>query len=187
MIIEYLEEFNMVGQLSLEKLSQLTGIEFYKYCKKAQCRMISRSVAIWKYGFAIPNEEALQAIIDLKRPIVEIGAGIGYWAYLLQQYGVDIVAFDTKNGHWFEDSRYWTEVIKANCKILQQYSDRVLFSCWPYYYLSQAEDHYKGDTMIYIGEECTDHYNEDMWKVEQEITIPNWENIRDYMLILRRK
>ncbi|KAG7397358.1 hypothetical protein PHYBOEH_000870 [Phytophthora boehmeriae] len=50
------------------------------------------SVAM-KYSWAIPDERALQ-IIKHYGPIVEMGAGSGYWARLLQLRGVDIVAYD---------------------------------------------------------------------------------------------
>ncbi|EGZ05756.1 hypothetical protein PHYSODRAFT_532741 [Phytophthora sojae] len=50
------------------------------------------SVAM-KYSWAIPDERALQ-IIKHYGPIVEMGAGSGYWARLLRLRGVDVVAYD---------------------------------------------------------------------------------------------
>ena len=47
-----------------------------------------------RYSYSIPSEEALQAIASIGEPMVEIGAGKGYWAKLLQEKGVDIVATD---------------------------------------------------------------------------------------------
>uniref|UniRef100_A0AAV1UJU6 Uncharacterized protein n=1 Tax=Peronospora matthiolae TaxID=2874970 RepID=A0AAV1UJU6_9STRA len=46
-----------------------------------------------RYSWAIPDERALQ-IIKHYGPIVEMGAGSGYWARLLQDRGVDVVAYD---------------------------------------------------------------------------------------------
>ncbi|KAG7385694.1 hypothetical protein PHYPSEUDO_001148 [Phytophthora pseudosyringae] len=46
-----------------------------------------------KYSWAIPDERALQ-ILKHYGPIVEMGAGSGYWARLLQLRGVDLVAYD---------------------------------------------------------------------------------------------
>ncbi|TDH73203.1 uncharacterized protein CCR75_003075 [Bremia lactucae] len=46
-----------------------------------------------KYSWAIPDERALQ-IIKSFGPIVEMGAGNGYWARLLQLRDVDIIAYD---------------------------------------------------------------------------------------------
>lgn len=45
-------------------------------------------------SFGIPSEEALEAIAACA-PLVEVGAGTGYWSAVLQQRGVDIVAFDS--------------------------------------------------------------------------------------------
>ena len=45
------------------------------------------------YAFAAPNEAALSALEALA-PLLEVGAGVGYWAKLLQDCGVDIVATD---------------------------------------------------------------------------------------------
>ena len=44
-------------------------------------------------GFAVPNQAAID-IISALGPIIEVGAGTGYWAALLRHAGVDIVAFD---------------------------------------------------------------------------------------------
>lgn len=45
------------------------------------------------YAFAAPNSRALKALAELS-PIVEVGAGVGYWALLLKQAGVVVVATD---------------------------------------------------------------------------------------------
>jgi hypothetical protein len=48
----------------------------------------TRSQLITRYGFAIPSEEALGAIWRCSpRGVIEVGAGTGYWAYVLQQGG----------------------------------------------------------------------------------------------------
>ena len=46
------------------------------------------------FSCAIPTEGALQAIADLKMPVVEVGCGSGYWARLLRGRGVDVLAYD---------------------------------------------------------------------------------------------
>jgi hypothetical protein len=45
-------------------------------------------------GFAVPNQVALQTIANLAGPVIQMGAGAGYWAALLQQNGIDVVAYD---------------------------------------------------------------------------------------------
>ena len=46
-------------------------------------------------SFGIPSAAALEAIAR-HGPIIEVGAGTGYWAGLLQAMGVDIIAFDAE-------------------------------------------------------------------------------------------
>jgi hypothetical protein len=50
-----------------------------------------------KYAWAIPDARALR-IIKHFAPVVEMGAGTGYWCYLLRQNGIDIVAYDLFGG-----------------------------------------------------------------------------------------
>ena len=50
-----------------------------------------------KYAWAIPNEKALMAISEFA-PIIEMGAGAGYWARLLRDRGVEIEAYDCDVG-----------------------------------------------------------------------------------------
>ena len=49
-------------------------------------------------AFAIPNAHALQTIRDLNMPILEMGAGSGYWTAQLHNMGVPVVAYDAARG-----------------------------------------------------------------------------------------
>lgn len=55
-----------------------------------------RASLVQKYSWAIPNPDALQFIVNTLngRAVVELGAGTGYWAWMLSQMGVDVLAFD---------------------------------------------------------------------------------------------
>ena len=44
-------------------------------------------------GFGVPGEEALEACARYA-PLVEVGAGTGYWAAVLRARGVEVEAFD---------------------------------------------------------------------------------------------
>ena len=46
-------------------------------------------------SFAIPNDAALAAI-SACAPLIECGAGTGYWTALLQHHGVDVLAYDSQ-------------------------------------------------------------------------------------------
>lgn len=96
-------------------------------------------------GFAVPSQEALDVIAALG-PIIEVGAGTGYWAALLQHAGADIIAYDeqppslssvgTEIGNRFF-CRQYTEVLQADSvELFQQtkkseHSHRALMMIFP--------------------------------------------------------
>ena len=86
-----------------------------------------------QYAWAVPTPEALQ-IIAKYQPLIEMGAGTGYWAYLLQQIGVDIEAYDIfpYSNRWCK--RKWFNIKMGVPKILRWQSyKKNLFLCWPPY------------------------------------------------------
>lgn len=177
--------------------------EYYNEWKKAQTQnglesFILREVLVKKFSWAIPNKEALTAIASLGKPIVEVGAGSGYWAMLLQNMGVTVVPIDkTPPPNTFAAKRY-TQIIKGSCEDLPNFPGYVLMLCWPPYDKPLAADAiktYQGSTIIYIGEGyggCTgdDEFHKLLnadWEQKQEIRIPQWYGIRDFMGIYQRK
>lgn len=46
------------------------------------------------FAFGIPGDATLKEITACAPSIVEMGAGTGYWSYMLSRFGADIVAFD---------------------------------------------------------------------------------------------
>src|SRR5580765_6867975 len=65
----------------------------------------ARDRFIQKYGFAVLHEPAIEAM-RLYAPLLEIGAGSGYWSHELQKHGIDIIATDpgtNKYGYWGRD------------------------------------------------------------------------------------
>jgi hypothetical protein len=53
-----------------------------------------RDPACHLFAYAVPTDAALSAIRALGMPVLEIGAGTGYWAAVLQQRGVAVTAYD---------------------------------------------------------------------------------------------
>jgi hypothetical protein len=51
-----------------------------------------------KYAWAIPDERALKACAAFS-PLVEMGAGAGYWARLLREMGCTVSPFDCDVGN----------------------------------------------------------------------------------------
>lgn len=161
----------------------------------------NRSQAVGRYAWAVPNQEAIQAIAQ-HGPIVEIGAGSGYWACLLSKAGVDVVAYDlhppsTGENH-YDHKTEWFPVQEGGPEVAARYSDRSLLLCWPPYKSPMSYDclkNYLGRTVIYIGETpggCTgsqefhDLLAEEFEEV-REVRLPCWNGIHDSLTIHKRK
>jgi hypothetical protein len=148
-----------------------------------------------KYSFAIPDEDALKLIAKYS-PILEMGAGSGYWAYLLQKEGVDVIAYDNSSWEW---ETKWTSIRHGDPTTLKDmHEDRTLMLCWPNYAEPFAYDclkNYKGRYFIYIGEGpggCTgdDDFHEYLENNFSEVDfykIPQWFGIHDFLWVYERK
>lgn len=105
-------------------------------------------------------EAALLDVIARYAPIVEIGAGTGYWAHLLRERGVDVLAYDQAPAGGPRENRYhpgaapWSEVLQGDASALAGHTDRALLMCWPpaFSELGDVLRHYAGDTVIYVGD-----------------------------------
>ncbi|GAB9471576.1 Clavaminate synthase [Globisporangium polare] len=68
-------------------------VELPAYPLLAQWRNNCRDWCCHLYAYATPTPEAL-GVVGKLAPLVEMGAGTGYWSSLLQKQKVDIVAYD---------------------------------------------------------------------------------------------
>jgi hypothetical protein len=155
-----------------------------------------------RYAFAVPTDAAL-ATLARYAPIVELGAGTGYWAYLLRRRGVDIVAYDLAPPDRMPSpnrfrSLTWTDVEQGDVDTLTAHSDRALFLCWPSYrapLASRALAAYSGQTLLYIGEPAGGHTADDAffaqlaqhWSSVELVALPNWPGTHDTLTVYRRR
>jgi len=152
-----------------------------------------RDKMVQKYAWAIPNEQAISKLVELS-PLIEIGAGAGYWAKLVEEAGGKIVCYDIE-----PPLTQWHPIWKSEPHVIKQrYILRTLFLCWPPYEESMAADClklYKGRTLVYVGEGyggCTgdDNFHEELknnWLLCDRLEIPQWYGIHDSMYIYKRK
>lgn len=173
--------------------------------KSAESPWMAREKLTGEYAWAIPNEAALQALVAVS-PIVEIGAGRGYWAWCLQERGADVVAYDVappdvkENNYfrkWFGKPTF-TKVLQGGHECALIHSDRTLFLCWPDYESPFAADClrvFTGTTVAYVGEGyggCTgdDEFHAMLdadFEDAEEIDIPQWRGVHDRLWIYKRK
>lgn len=154
------------------------------------------------YSYAIPTPEALQ-VMKKYAPLVEIGAGTGYWIYLLKKMKVDIIGYDvtplTENGEQNEfhaNSKPFVNIAQGSSEKLLNHS-RTLFLCFPPPDSDMALDclrKHKGDHFIHVGEwfgftgslEFTKELL-DKWTLIDQQNLPNWADTNYNMTVWKRK
>jgi hypothetical protein len=104
---------------------------FLRYSLRTREMQVVHARASILYSYAVPNMDAIAAI-EKHAPILEIGAGRGYWARLLRDHGVPILAYDQIADEPSLMSIQWTEVLVGRGKqIAPHYPDHTLMLCWP--------------------------------------------------------
>jgi hypothetical protein len=168
------------------------GFDMNEYDRQ-KANEATREDLVKKYAWAVPSPGSL-SVIARHGPIVEIGAGNGYWAYLLRAMGVDIVAYDKRVKDQFNP---WITVERGGANRVRSHPDRTLFLCWPPYWNNMAYNAlrwYRGDKVIYVGEGwggCTgnDSFFELLGKEWHEIdgiSMFQFRGIRDHMAVYER-
>lgn len=168
-----------------------------------QLRSLRRQL-VWAFSWAVPSREAIAALAELS-PLIEIGAGTGYWAWLLRQAGADVRAFDRN----VEAPPHWTEVERGGPEKAREHPERTLFLCWPP--LAEGTGQGVGEGM---SEECLAAFSEAGGRLvasigevgagartgsagfrsrlerefvlEREIELPRWPGYDDRLRIYRR-
>ena len=157
----------------------------------------ARHELVLSHSWAVPTDEALEAIAKHSpRGVVEIGAGTGYWAGLLRERGVDVVAYDTEPHENVQAKAEWSEVKVGNHLYVMKHPDRTLLLCWPPYatpMAAMALRRFKGDTVVYIGESAggcngDEDFHEmlESWEEVELVALPQWPGIRDDLYVYKR-
>jgi len=122
------------------------------------------------YAYAIPSPETIKWVTEFcgSRPLVESGAGRGYWARQLSLAGLTVEAFELEPPDRFENVSFprtegqedvWYPVKAVDALSFEGRADHTLFLCWPPGWgNSMASDALAsferagGERLIYIGE-----------------------------------
>ena len=120
--------------------------------------------AMEKYAWAIPDERALR-ICAHYAPLVEMGAGCGYWCRLLRERGVTMTAYDKDVDDNAKaagvSASPFTKVEKGGPEVLSMFPNATLLLIYPDDYETGDEEltlsmasyqHFQGDTIIHVGE-----------------------------------
>jgi hypothetical protein len=156
------------------------------------------------FAWAIPGDAALD-LLARYAPLVECGAGMGYWAALLERRGVDVAAYDllppgaAANAFHRRERRPWTRVRRGSTvAAVRRHRDRVLFLCWPPHE-DEAASHaplraYRGEVLIYVGERGdgvtgTLRFHRELalnWTSVENVDLPRWPWLGDRLVVYRR-
>ena len=157
-----------------------------------------RPALVQRFSWALPSDEALDAIARYA-PVVEMGAGGGYWAHLMRERGIDVLAYDRERPH---DDNYfarhlWTRIDRGTPGVLAGHTDRSLFLCWPPSKSPMATNCLKawgGSHLIHVGEWRLTTGSpgfhdrvEDGFELVEKVSIPQWEGMHDTLTVWRRR
>lgn len=159
----------------------------------------AREKMVRHYSWAVPNQAAVDALCAWA-PLVELGAGTGYWSMLVRdKVGYDAVyAYDSEPVPNRYAGRHWTGVLNGGPEAVAAYPDRTLLLCWPAYDTQFADDclrHYTGRRVVYVGEGeggCTgdDAFHDRLgrdFELVGDVDIPQWFGIHDRVWLYERK
>lgn len=116
---------------------------------------------VTKYAWAIPNDFAIETIAKYG-PLIEIGAGSGYWAFLVSQTKTEIIAYDDesleKKEPKAQPKKKWFDVKIGNEQVILRHPAHNLFLCYPpladfYPLASKSLELFTGTFVIFVGEE----------------------------------
>jgi hypothetical protein len=166
----------------------------------------ARELCVRRFAWAVPTNAALAAIARYA-PILEVGAGTGYWALLLRRRGVDILPTDRQpprrrsvkeRQYRGRQSRQFVPITRMGAaKAAGRYPQRSLFLCWPPHndpMADQALAHYRGEIVIFIGEYdggCNANPAffkrlERRFAQIEEVSLPQWTGLHDDLTVWRR-
>lgn len=195
------------GKASLRQLARdanFDSLEMFKLsllinCPGVRFRFIERlffCVLREDYAYSVFPPEVLLIIAALT-PLVELGAGNGYLAWLLHQMNADIIAFDAfpveEGRNWFFHTRYglpakgalsWKEIQKGDAPNLVAFPDRTLLLCWPpkNSMACDALSYFTGDRLVLVLEKscCAnkEFFNElkNSWTLEYSNPTGSWSD-----------
>ena len=185
----YLEEYCQLYQPPFDVLGCPTGnpADAFRF----------RDRGVRQYAWAIPTPEAIACVAEYS-PILEVGAGNGYWARLLKLAGADVLAFDDRSWNMKDYGGQWSDVVEGSLELVRRHSHRSLFLCWPPFgepLARWALVRYQGGTVIFIGEQedgCTadSRFYERLhrsWHRIDGVAIPQHYAIHDYLGVYRRR
>jgi hypothetical protein len=157
------------------------------------------------FSWAIPTDEALD-ILAAQAPLVECGAGMGYWSALLRARGVQVAVYDLAPPGASGANQYhvcgrspWTRIDRGAAEAsARRHGSHALFLCWPPYENDAASyaalRAYRGAVVVYAGERDDGatgsvRFHRELrlnWTLGAELALPHWPGLRDTLMVYRK-
>jgi SAM-dependent methyltransferase len=144
------------------------------------------------YAWAVPTGPAVDAIARHATRVLEVGCGSGYWAWLLAQRGIDVLATDPA-----PPPHRWHDVVIRGADEAGRHPDRALLLCWPPFGIDMAHRAlaaYRGDMVVYVGEWLAGSAEPAFFALlassfepVEFVDLPQWAQRTDFLLVLRRR
>lgn len=162
-------------------------------CTPAMKAWRSATREVHLYAFAAPNRAAVAAL-SRRAPLIEMGAGTGYWARVLRAAGVQVLAFDIAppgrtaavSNTYHGRMPCFTQVTAGGPKQCGRYSQHTLLLCYPPPGRSMAADcldNYRGHCVCVVGEWDGDTGSPSFaaslqigWRLVERVPLPNWSD-----------
>lgn len=143
--------------------------DYEEWTRLARISAEARVECTSTFSWSIPGPQAVSRVVELaadnKTGVVDVMAGTGYWARVLHEAGVDVVATDLLPPNGSEHNGYHPSNV-AHFGVLTAdaadsalvHAERILFMSWPPFNLpvgARAVEAYHrggGETVIYVGE-----------------------------------
>jgi hypothetical protein len=159
--------------------------------------LMARDRVIGETTFAIPCREAIEALRDCS-PLLEIGAGTGFWSALLSSSGIDVVATDMAGGindYGQTVGRYHPVFRGDALAMVRENPDCDVLCIWPDLDESWATDVVRilrpGRRFCLIGEAATGDADlreclRNLCRQEKLVSLPVWPMMNDCLTVHRK-
>ena len=204
---EYNDKLKPFKRKAVLEAAENPCLELFEMLMTAPARLLDleerRRELASLFSWAIPNEAALEALAR-HAPLVECGAGAGYWLALLRARGVDSIGYDharpARGNAYHRGARgAWTGIERLkSTAAARRHPERALLLCWPPYDDDAASYDvlraYRGEVVIHIGERDEGatgsvRFHRELavnWSLIEEVELPHWPRLQDRLMVYRR-
>ncbi len=146
--------------------------------ESARIRKNERFAMCGRYSWSVPTQQAIDLLVRLS-PLVEIGAGTGYWAWMIRAAGGNIIAYDAnppgqsgENTWHTEAPTCYTHVERGSIEVLPRHNHRTLLLCWPPY-SNQSRPDTLADKKAHLRK-CMGYQALRQWRGERVVYVGEW-------------